>query len=318
MHGMRRDAPIKTTLNPSGITLRELEILRMVMQSGTATAAAELLGISQPAVSRAVTHMEGRLGRAIFLREGGRLVPTSTARAIDAELDLIFAALTRIESDSGPQPDPQVPLRVVAPPTIGHRFLPGVVADFARKYPDQQMMVDVLSSDILATHVAEGRTDLGITDSIPNHAGIRLEPFHESAIVCLMRRDHPLAAREIIGPDDLDDVDFVTLTRRHSVRAANDDALAGAAAQPRARIEAATAVLASELVVEGLGVALINPFPTALRLNPMLCMRAFRPRITLRTCFMSPAGTRLSAAALAFMDIARAHARQIKIEGSPE
>src|SRR5699024_6042580 len=122
-----------------------------------------------------------------------------------------------------------------------------------------------------------------------------------SALVCLMQRDHPLAAHDIITPQDLHDVEFITQTRRHSVRAAKDGVLTTAAAQPRARIETATVVLAAELVQENLGIALINPFPTALRLHPSLCMRPFHPRITLQTCFLTPIANRPSAATLAFM-----------------
>ena len=305
-------------LSRTGITLRELEVLRVLVTTGTATAAADRLGISQPAVSRSIAQIEARLGRRLFLREGGRLLPTADAHAIDAELDAVQAALSRIENAAGPQPDPDQPLRLAVPPTIGHRFLPGPVAEFARRHPRQQIIIDVLSSDVLATQVAEGRVDLGITDTTLNHAGIRQEPFHDSALVCLMPRDHPLAARATITPADLHGVDFITQTRRHSVRAAKDGMLMAASAQPHDRIETATVVLAAELVREGLGVALINPFPTALRLDPSLCLRPFRPKITLRTCFLTPTGARPSAAALAFMDIARAHASQISFDGAPD
>ena len=315
---MTRDPESEPTLSRTGITLRELEVLRVLVGTGTATAAADRLGISQPAVSRSIAQIEARLGRRLFRREGGRLIPTAEARAIDAELDVVHAALARIESAAGPLPDSDLPLRLAVPPTIGHRFLPGPVGEFARRHPGHQIIIDVLSSDMLVTQVAEGRVDLGITDTAPNHAGIRLEPFHDSAVVCLMQHSHPLAALAVITPADLHGVDFITQTRRHSVRAAEDGVLIAAAVQPRARIETATVVLAAELVREGLGVALINPFPTALRLHPSLCMRPFVPKITLRTCFLTPTGSRPSAAALAFMDIARAHASQISFDGGSD
>lgn len=300
-----------------GITLRELEVLRALVESGTATAAAYRLGISQPAVSRAVAQLEARLERQLFLREGGRLIPTPEARAIDAEVDGILTALARIEAAAGPAPDPSHPLRVAAPPTIAHRFLPGPVADFARRYPRHQVFIDVLSSDLLVTHVAEGRVDLGIADSEPNHAGVRVEAFRDSDVVCLMPRTDPLAAKAVITPADLDGRDFVSQTRRHSARAAKDGVLMAANVRPRTQTEVATVVLAAELVREGLGVALINPFPTALRLHPSLCIRPFMPRITLRTAFLTPAGTRPSAATLAFMALVR-EAATVVIEGTSD
>ncbi len=292
----------------SGVTLRELRVLRAIVTTGTATAAAELLGISQPAVSRALAQLEDRLGRVLFARESGRLIPTPEALGVDAELDLLFTVLTRIENPGRRAPDPSVPLRIAAPPTIAHRFLPGPVADFARRYPDQTILIDVLSSDVLVTQVAEGRVDIALSDAEPNHAAVRVEPFRESHVVCLMQRSDPLAAKSVVTPADLDGRAYVAQTRRHSARVAKDRALAAAGVQPRITIETATVVSAAELVREGLGVALINPFPTALRLDPSLVTRPFQPTITLQTCFLSPAGTRHSPATLAFMAMVRARA----------
>ena len=300
-----------------GLTLRELEVLRGLIESGTATATADRLGISQPAVSRTLAQLEQRLERQLFLREGGRLVPTPDAHAIDAELDGILAAVARIEAGAGPSPDPSQPLRVAAPPTIAHRFLPGPVAEFVRRHPRHQVFIDVLSSDVLVTHVAEGRVDLGIADSEPNHAGVRVEAFRDSDVVCLMRCSDPLAAKAVVTPADLDGREFVSQTRRHSARAAKDGVLTAAHVRPRTQTEVATVVLAAELVREGLGVALINPFPTVLRLHPSLCIRPFTPRITLRTAFLTPIGTRPSAAALAFMALVRA-AADVTIEGTSD
>lgn len=291
-----------------GITLRELEVLRAVVESGTATAAAERLGISQPAVSRTVAQMEARLKRQLFLRESGRLLPTQEARLIDSELDSILAALDRIENTASRGPDPSVPLRIAAPPTIAHRFLPGPVAAFSRLHPEHQIFIDVLSSDVLVTHVAEGRVDLALTDTEPNHAGVKVEPFLDSQVVCLMPRDHPLAEKAVIEPADLDGRAFVAQTRRHSARVAKDGVLMAANVRPHITIETATVVSTAELVREGMGIALINPFPTALHLHPSLTTRPFVPTITLRTAFLSPIGQRPSAATLAFKALVRARA----------
>ncbi|CAN5728179.1 LysR family transcriptional regulator [soil metagenome] len=292
----------------SGLTLRELRVLRALVATGTTTAAAEHLGMSQPAVSRAVAQLEERLGRVLFRRDGGRLAPTGEALDIDAELDPLFAALERIENAAERMPDTSVPLTIAAPPTIAHRFLPGPVADLARQYPEQTILVDVLSSDVLVTQVAEGRVDIALSDAEPHHAGVRVEAFRASRVVCLMPRDHPLAARDSVTPADLDGAAYVAQTRRHSARAATDRALAAARARPRLTIETATVVSAAELVREGLGVALINSFPTTLRLDPALVTRPFMPAITLQTSFLSPAGVRPSPARRAFMAMVRVRA----------
>ena len=57
-------------------SLRELEVLQAMIATRKTVAAAQMLGISQPAVSRALAALEAHVGRPLFAREGGRLVPT--------------------------------------------------------------------------------------------------------------------------------------------------------------------------------------------------------------------------------------------------
>jgi DNA-binding transcriptional LysR family regulator len=84
---------------------------------------------------------------------------------------------------------------------------------------------------------------------------------------------------------------------------------ATAGVQPRLTIETATVVSAAELVREGKGIALINPCPTVLRLDPSLITRRFEPAITLQASFLMPVGARLSPPARAFMAKVRLRAK---------
>ena len=82
-------------------TLRELEVFRSVIRCGKTTAAARQLGISQPAVSRALAQLEARKGEMLFRRDGNRLVPTAEALALDRELEPMFEVLARLLLPSG-------------------------------------------------------------------------------------------------------------------------------------------------------------------------------------------------------------------------
>jgi len=56
--------------------LREIEMFRAIMTSGSASKAAQLLGVSQPAVSQALARLEGHAGMQLFHRVRGKLHPT--------------------------------------------------------------------------------------------------------------------------------------------------------------------------------------------------------------------------------------------------
>lgn len=62
--------------------LRHIEVFNAVMQTGSVSAAARLINITQPAVSRTLQHAELQLGFALFQRARGRLTPTNEALAL--------------------------------------------------------------------------------------------------------------------------------------------------------------------------------------------------------------------------------------------
>lgn len=70
------------------ITLRQLQIFEAVVHTGSVTAAAELVAISQPAASQALRELEALLGRPLFRRHGKRLQITPQARHLAAASSL--------------------------------------------------------------------------------------------------------------------------------------------------------------------------------------------------------------------------------------
>lgn len=290
----------------SGITLRELEVLQALVGAGTAVSAARILGISQSAVSRRLAQLEDRLGFRLFQRAGGRLVATVEALSINEQLAPVFATLTRIAKRSDePRETHRGTLTIVAPPTIAHRFLPGRVAAFGRLHPELRIVFEVIASDSLVTGVAECRYDVGLTDMVPSHDGVHSDLLLSTHAVCILPDMHPLLERDVICPEDLQGEAFVALSRRHSSRAAIDRVFERAGVNPRIVIEAATNVSAMEFVREGLGVALVNPFPIVQQIGRGVAARPFMPEIAYSANFLLPKSRSPSAATLDFIESVR-------------
>jgi DNA-binding transcriptional LysR family regulator len=176
-------------------SVRELEVLHAVITTRKTTAAAQRLGVSQPAVSRAIGALEARLGRDLFVRDGGRLVPTADAYALDAEAAPIFAALARL--DNWPKtPNAGSLLRIVSAPTITHAFLAPLIVRFLQAEPDTRIQMEIGRSNDAVAAVADGTADLGVVDVGVVHAGVRAEPFRQSVAHVMMPADHPLTEKE--------------------------------------------------------------------------------------------------------------------------
>lgn len=296
--------------SPRRPTLRELEVLRALIHYGKTTAAALKLGISQPAISRAIHQLEARTGLSLFRREGGRLLPTAAALALHQESEPIFLTFERLERARWRPANASAVLRVAAPPTLAHWFLHPLLAAFCRREPDTRIYVEIGSGPEVVTMLANGDMDLGMVDSGPGHAGVRYLAFRTSHAHAVMRTDFPLAGQEVITPHDLHQQPFIALARRFPSRTQLERLFLGAGIQPDIFIEVSTAVAAYEFARAGVGLTIINPFPMSLRNDPDMCFRPFSPTIAYETSFVLPSMIPTSAVALRFIDFVRTHQQE--------
>ncbi|MEA2816604.1 MAG: hypothetical protein QOI93_4305, partial [Rhodospirillaceae bacterium] len=126
------------------LRFRHIEGFRAVMQTGTATGAASLLNVTQPAVSQLMTEMEGAVGFALFDRRGGRLVPTSHAALLFDEIERCFTGLDHVNAFCARLQNSDAHAIVVAavpsmaltllPVAIG-RYMTDVAKDFFTLFP---------------------------------------------------------------------------------------------------------------------------------------------------------------------------------------
>lgn len=279
--------------------LRDVEIVCAVVLERKTTGAAERLGISQSAVSRAIGKIEERLQKKLFHREGGRLTPTADALMLYQQGNSVFEALAGLE---GNQPPPAEQVVVLAPPTLSHLYLAREIAHFVRAHPGIMVSLDVVTIEELPGWIAERRGDVGFTDTMFLHSGVTIESFIETSGICVLPPEHPLAKRQVISPRDLDNMDYVAIHRRHSLRGALDKIFAEYGTVPKITVETGGAVLAAELIQEGLGVSVLNPFPLVLSGLKDLVYRRFEADLPFRTNFLLPANVVPSVSTQIFLD----------------
>ncbi len=272
--------------------------------SGTTISAARQLGISQSAVSRALASLEARLQTTLFVRNGGRLTPTAEAVRLNDNLDTLFQALDGIEGKDRGAPE-QLVLRIGAPPTMAHRFLHSRVIAFMRAQPQYRILFEICDSDTLLLRIAEERLDIGVSDLLSRHAGVRITPFRRSHMVCAIAEDSPLRDVEVITPEHFHDLPIITPIKRHSLRGNIDRMFARAGVSPKIAAEAATIVSILELVKANLGAAFINPFPIALSAPEGILFRPINQEMEYRTSFLTPIGAAMSAGTRSFMRYVR-------------
>jgi DNA-binding transcriptional LysR family regulator len=287
-------------------TLRELEVLRTLIGFGKATAAARQLGISQPAVSRAIRALEERTGLTLFRREGGRLIATAEALALHQQSEPIFLTFERLERARWRPEEERSSLRIAAPPTLAQYFMQDLLAEFSRIERDVRIYIEFGPGLQVVSMVANGDIDLAMIDAGPDNPGVQHVIFRTAKAHAVVPATSPLATREFLTPHDFADVPFIALARRFASRTRLDRLFLGAGVTPNIVVEVSTAAAAYEFVRAGVGITIINPFPMCLRPDPDLRFLPFRPTVAYETSFVLPSMAPPTAVAQRFIDFVRA------------
>jgi DNA-binding transcriptional LysR family regulator len=117
--------------------LRQMEVFRAVMLTGSINGAAKLLFASQPAVSRIISHTESTLGLVLFNRVKGKLAPTQEAEALFHEVDEFYQHAVRVnEFAQGLARGPSGVLNLSSSPCLSRGLIPRVITRFVERYPD--------------------------------------------------------------------------------------------------------------------------------------------------------------------------------------
>lgn len=186
------------------MNLRQMEVFRAVMFSGGVNSAAELLHVSPPAISKVLAQATKASGLVLFERVKGRLIPTPEAHQLYAEIDVLWRSVEKVRDVSRELAQPaQTTLRLVCSASLAPYLVSRTVAQLYGRFPHLQCRVQVFSPDILNQQLLDRSTHLGIALLPHDHPSLQTVKSYQCGLACVMRSDHPLAARKMIRPSDL-------------------------------------------------------------------------------------------------------------------
>lgn len=276
------------------VTLRQVEAFRAVMRTHGMTSAAQILSISQPAVSRLIADMELGLGLNLFERNGPRLKPTENALRLMEEVERVFLGLHQIEQAARTiKRFPQTLMRIAAPPFLSLEYVAIVVGALRRAYPDLRFSIHTDSSMSIADQIARGQHHLGFCTLPASADDVRI--VHESRVeaVCVLPCLHPLAVHDTIHVSQLKHEPLIVLGQSGSIRPQINDVFAAEQISPNIVGEILFAATAGSLVSEGVGLALMDPFSARACRSNSIVIRRFMPRVELSYSMIVPLHTKL-------------------------
>ena len=249
------------------ITLQQLGAFLRVAETGSFSAAARGMALSQPALSRTVKALEDAIGERVFDRDTRHvhLTPAGTALRPIAErllTDLAgsFGELAQFVAGRSGR------ITVAALPSVAAVLLPRALARLAAERPEVEVLIlDGLSGTITEA-VVSGRAEVGMTVQSPDTDAVSYHPLLEDDFGLVCREDDPLlAAKGRLGWSVFADRPFIAMAPSSSVRAMTDAALLQSGLAVRQTYECAFLGTTGHLVANGLGITALPrlAFPLA-------------------------------------------------------
>jgi DNA-binding transcriptional LysR family regulator len=264
---------------PRHLNLRQIEAFKAVIESGTVSRAAELVNISQPAMSKLIAHLEFDTGLKLFDRVKGRLAPTEHAMRLYGEVDRIFAGVRQVENAvDAIRREEQGRLAIGVMPAFAGPFIQRATMGFLKERPNVFCSVQSLGSQWIVDWLVTRKLDVGLVEAGIDNPYITFEPVMERPLVCIMPPGHPLAKKARVRPKDLADTPFVSLNPDNYLAHQIESALAAHGVALQTALIANVGPTLCEFVAAGVGVSLIHPL-VASGLEGRLIMRPFEPTI---------------------------------------
>jgi len=240
-------------------TLRPLRGFHAIVETGSVTGAARVLGLSQPAVSRMLADLEAEVGFQLFHRDRGRLVLTADGILLVDEVGRSLGTIERVFSLVRDIAEFRVgELRLVALPRLCESVLPYIAARFLARFPGIRLSIDSRSVETARMLIANRMVDRGFVKLPLDRADLLAERLIESEAVCVIASSHPLASEPMLTPALVGRSALILLGQGRASRIQIEASFTAAEVKPNVRVETHTIGSACALAARGVGLTIVN------------------------------------------------------------
>jgi DNA-binding transcriptional LysR family regulator len=289
------------------MTLRQFEVFLAVARARSFRRAADMLHLSQPALSQHVRELEGALGARLFDRLGRAVHLTEAGRILEDHATRLFATLTDAQHAIAElQGLDRGTLAIGASTTPGIYLLPGVLGVFRQRHPGIAVTLQMGNSEQIESLVRAGELDLGlIGDRGRSPVEESLAASLTDELMLVVGAAHAWARRRDIRPEELAIQPLLVREPGSGTRQVTERALAGAGVPYRAGMVLEHTEAIKRGVVAGLGVAFlsIHAVRQELATGQLHALRVRGLRIKRHFHLIHHRRRQLSAAARALMEL---------------
>jgi len=269
------------------MNLRQIEVFHAIMVTGSVTAAARMLNVTQPAVSTILKHCESQLKMPLFVRLGGRLQPTKEAEALFRGVSEIFEKLDTLNRTTQDLVGGRLgTLSLAGSFPVANGILASAVASFLVKRPGVKVVLQSMSTPQVVNCVLNREAELGVAFEQITNKEIDTELLAPTQLACVMEPGHPLARNDRVAVSELRDFPIITYLPQSLFRTYLDPVLKDAGVYDNITIQVSLSMTGIMLAKLGAGVAIVEPYMLAAMDKAMLAWRPLDPAIEVRTLLL--------------------------------
>lgn len=240
------------------VELEQLEYFRTVGRLQHVTRAAEQLGITQPALSRAIIRLERELGAPLFHHVGRSVRLT---RYGEAFLERVERGLREIEegrralADLTGEVHGSVSVGFLR--TLGAEYVPRLVRQFRKDHPGVRFTFTQNNGAALLAQLHAGEIDCALVSGPPRDARLGWEHVFDQELVLIVPREHRFAKRRSVRLRDVAGDPFISFKPGHAIREVANELCAAAGFVPAIAFEGDESSSIRGFVAQGFGVAIV-------------------------------------------------------------
>ncbi|GIU44759.1 LysR family transcriptional regulator [Shewanella sairae] len=240
------------------ITLKQLAVFEAVARSGQVAKAAEMVNLSSPAASMALSELEKQLDARLFERIGNRLRLNSQGSLL---LPLATEALQKVDqiehafSPAGAELGGD--LNISASSTIGNYLLARSAVAFCQQHTNTLVNVDIDNSQKVINAVLEFRSEMGFIEGQCLDSRLTVEAWHKDRLLVFCHPAHPLAGK-VVQPSELNNMPWVMREEGSGTRDCFVNAANTLDMQPQEKFRFSTPDAIKQAVKQGAGLGVLS------------------------------------------------------------
>lgn len=190
-------------------TLRQFEIFLVVAENQSFACAAEILGLSPPAVSMQMSQFADTVGMPLFEKSGRNRVLTPAGETLVPYVQLIKKTLREADEEMDALKGLKHGAVKIAMVSTARYFAPKLIAQFQAQHKDIEVDVAIANRMNVIKQLERNEIDLAIMGRPPDRIPLEADWFADHPYVMIASPDHPLSAKKKIAPEKLTDETFL-------------------------------------------------------------------------------------------------------------